>query len=332
MLAAAQSQNYRAGGGSQAIDTEDDVLAYALTRLPATYAATSAALTQLCAALPDFRPTRLIDVGAGPATASFAAVEAFASLDELRLFDANARFRALGLQLREAAESAALRNASYRLGDARTLLGEAASRPADLVIASYMAGEIPAGEIASFAKALWIATASVLLVIEPARRRAMPASWRSAASCLPRAFVMKRSIAPAAATRHRARSGAQDHAQVRVQDRVYVAAPCPHELSRPLTCTDWCHFAQRLPRRRDHLQVKGVAVPYEDEKFSYVVLSRLAPEWIDARVLAPPVITKGAIISKLCTPDGLVRDAAERRNGAAYRRRKDWRWGEAVTR
>jgi ribosomal protein RSM22 (predicted rRNA methylase) len=112
----------------------------------------------------------------------------------------------------------------------------------------------------------------------------------------------------------------------------HVAAPCPHDGSCPLVAPDWCHFTQRLPRSRDHLQVKGASVPFEDEKFSYVVLGRGAPRRIEARVLAPPQVSKGEIVSKLCTPDGLVRDIAVRRDAEAYRRHKSWRWGDAVAR
>jgi ribosomal protein RSM22 (predicted rRNA methylase) len=312
VLAAAQSQNYRAGGGSWTIDSDDEALAYAFARLPATYAAASAALTRFHETLPDFRPTSLIDVGAGPATASFAAIEAFASIEEVRLFDANARFRALALQLMGAADSPALRNASYQHGDARTLLGEAAIRPADLVIASYLAGEIPASEIASLAKALWPATAAVLVIIEPGT----PAGYT-------RVMAIRNELIAA---------NLKEGVGAEARQSAYVAAPCPHERGCPLTGSDWCHFAQRLPRLRDHLQVKGVAVPYEDEKFSYVALSRLTPERIDARVLAAPEITKGSITSKLCTVEGLVWDVAARRDGAAYRLRKDWHWGDAVPR
>ena len=37
---------------------------------------------------------------------------------------------------------------------------------------------------------------------------------------------------------------------------------------------DWCHFTQRLPRSRAHKQIKGAELPFEDEKFSYVALTR----------------------------------------------------------
>ena len=45
--AAAISQNYRDGGGSGAIRSETDALAYALARMPATYAAVIASLNAL---------------------------------------------------------------------------------------------------------------------------------------------------------------------------------------------------------------------------------------------------------------------------------------------
>jgi len=322
VLAAAQSQNYRAGGGSHTIDTEDQALAYALTRLPATYAAASAALTHLREALPEFRPTSLTDVGAGPGTASFAAVETFSTLSEIRLFDANPYFRALASRLTQTAESAALRKASYRLGDVLTLLSEPAAAPADLVIASYVASEMPQGEITHLAKALWAATAAALLVVEPGT----PAGYA-------RIMTIRNALIPVGApdSAHAARDTAHDGDYNEVPG-IYMAAPCPHERACPLTGSDWCHFAQRLPRLRDHLQVKGVSVPFEDEKFCFVAFSRLPPTRIDARVLAPPVVTKGAITSKLCTPEGLLQDIAARRDGITYRRRKDWRWGDAVTR
>jgi ribosomal protein RSM22 (predicted rRNA methylase) len=110
-----------------------------------------------------------------------------------------------------------------------------------------------------------------------------------------------------------------------------VAAPCPHERPCPLQPPDWCHFAQRLPRSRDHLLLKGAEVPFEDEKFSYVVLSRTKPQPTAARVLAPPKITKSAVTAKLCKEGGVETETAARREPEAYRRFKSWRWGEGVS-
>jgi ribosomal protein RSM22 (predicted rRNA methylase) len=298
--AAAQSRNYRAGGGSQAIATSDDALAYAFARLPATYAAAVAVFNATRETLPTFRPRTMLDVGAGPGTAAFAAIEAYETLADIRLIDANASVRNLSLQLMAEAGNETLRQVvdrqSYRHGDAVRLL--AGAEPADLVVASYMASEIAADGLAQFAQLLWAATAGALVIIAPGT----PEGYR-------RILQMRGELVAADA---------------------HVAAPCPHGRPCPLRPPDWCHFAQRLPRSRDHLHIKDAELPFEDEKFSYVVLSRGNPQPIDARVLAPPRITKSAITTKLCMDAGVVSDIAARRDPGAYRRCKSWRWGDSV--
>ena len=44
-----------------------EALAYAVARMPATYAACAAVFARLAEVVPDFRPTSLLDVGAGHA-------------------------------------------------------------------------------------------------------------------------------------------------------------------------------------------------------------------------------------------------------------------------
>ncbi len=296
--AAAQSRHYRAGGGSQPVASRDDALAYAFTRLPATYAAVMATFDAARNACPGMAPRTMLDVGAGPGTATFAAVRAFDSITDIHLLDTNAHLRDLAIALMRNADSAALKQADYRQGDARALLATAA--PADLVVASYMAGELVERDLPGFVAALWNATRETLAVIEPGT----PAGYGR---------IM----------RIRAELIAVD---------ARVAAPCPHERPCPLAAPDWCHFAQRLPRSRDHLRVKGGEVPFEDEKFSYLVLSRSEPRRAAARVLAPPHLAKVAATTKLCTADAVIIDTVARRQAKSYRERKSWRWGDAVTR
>src|SRR6266568_3228112 len=96
---AAISKTYRDGGGSGAIRSETDALAYALARMPATYAAVIASFNALVEIRPDFAPKNLLDVGAGPGTASWAAAEAFPSLGDFAPLDANESLRELALYL-----------------------------------------------------------------------------------------------------------------------------------------------------------------------------------------------------------------------------------------
>ena len=104
-----------------------------------------------CEIAPGFAPKTLLDVGAGPGTASWAAAEAFSSLQGFALLDANPALRALALDL--AAGSARLGEIDYRRGEARAALAEAEA--ADLVIASYMIGEIGDAERGALADLMW---------------------------------------------------------------------------------------------------------------------------------------------------------------------------------
>ena len=135
--AALISRTYRDGGGSGAIASQADALAYALARMPATYAAVMASLNALREITPDFAPISLLDVGAGPGTATWAAAEAYSSLQSFDLLDANGALRALALDL--ARDNTRLRGMNYRRAEAREALAEA--QAADLVVASYVIAE-----------------------------------------------------------------------------------------------------------------------------------------------------------------------------------------------
>jgi ribosomal protein RSM22 (predicted rRNA methylase) len=293
--AASISQTYRGGGGSGSIRSEADALAYALARMPATYAAVTAGLNALVEIRPDFAPKNLLDVGAGPGTATWAAAEAFPSLQDFMLLDANDALRALALGL--VADSFRLRDVSYERGEARAALIRADT--ADLVVASYMIGEISDAEQRALTERMWEKTRDTLLVVEPGT----PAGYARIIALRARLIAL----------------GA------------HVAAPCPHDARCPLQAPDWCHFTPRLQRSRAHKQVKGAELPFEDEKFAYVALTREPVETRPSRVLAQPAVTKIEITAKLCTPTGVTVTKVPRRAKAEYAMARRWRWGDAVS-
>ena len=262
--------------------------------MPATYAAVIASLNALAEITPDFAPQNLLDVGAGPGTASWAAAEAFSSLQSFTLLDANDALRALALDL--GSGSTRLRGMTYQRGEARAALADA--EPADLVVASYMIGETSEAEQRALTELMWAKTRDTLLIVEPGT----PAGYA-------------RIIAA--------------RAQL-IESGAHVVAPCPHDGRCPLTAPDWCHFTQRLPRLRAHKQIKGAELPFEDEKFSYVALTRAPATRHPARVLAQPAVSKVEVSAKLCTPDGVIIATAPRRAKADYARARRWRWGDAV--
>jgi len=238
----------------------------------------------------------LLDVGAGPGTASFAAADAFPSLGTLTALDANPALRHLALELSEA--TGRLGGLTYTLGQARALLGR--TEPADLVIASYMIGEVSDAEQATVLDLLWGRTRDMLIIVEPGT----PAGYQ-------RIIVARTRLIAAGA---------------------HVVAPCPHHAACPLLAPDWCHFLQRLPRSRAHKQIKDAELPFEDEKFIYLALSRSpSPRQPTARVLAPPLVDKIAVTAKLCHADGTVRAGSiPRRNKAAFAAARRWDWGDGV--
>ncbi len=236
--AARISQTYRDGGGSGAIRSEADALAYALARMPATYAAVTASLNALGGIKPDFAPKGLLDVGAGPGTATWAAAEAFSSLTDFTLLDANNALRALALDLFHG--SSRLSNARYAHREARAALAD--SEPADLVVASYMIGEVDDHERTALAALMWAKTRDTLLIVEPGT----PVGYA-------RILALRAQL---------------------IASGAHVAAPCPHDGPCPLIAPDWCHFTQRLPRSQAHRQIKGAEVPYRGRE---IRLSRADP-------------------------------------------------------
>jgi ribosomal protein RSM22 (predicted rRNA methylase) len=288
------SKTYRAGGGSAAIRTDSDALAYALARMPATYAAVIASLNALQEIRPGFAPRSLLDCGAGPGTATWACAEAFQSLNAFTLLDANPALRSLAVGLAQGSHRIpAIR---YDLGDAAAKIMDAPS--ADLVIASYVINELNDAARTKLVAAMWTKTNDTLVIVEPGT----PAGYQRILDA---------------------------RAQL-INTGAHVVAPCPHDNACPLVKPDWCHFSQRLQRSRVHKQLKSAELPYEDEKFIYVALSRTPVAPRPSRVLAQPVTTKIAISAKLCTIEGVVAEIAPRRDKVAYAKFRKLDWGDAV--
>ena len=98
--------------------------------------------------------------------------------------------------------------------------------------------------------------------------------------------------------------------------------------SCPIQLPDWCHFSVRLARRREHMHAKKATVPFEDEKFSYLIASRQPGALEGARILSPPIESKAEIKFKLCAENGLTQQSIARRDKAEYKRVRKLDWGD----
>lgn len=284
------SEHYRQGRVS---DSGLDFGAYLVARLPATYAAVCCCLAELAGTRPQFSPQTLLDAGSGPGTAAWAATSFYPDISAVTFLDNNQKFLKLASSLAAQDEHVALQRA-------RTLRADLGNLPdhlsADLVVAAYALAELPVAEAGNIAAGLWKTCENTLVVIEPGT---------------PQGF----------ARIHQARSAL-------LNEGAHLIAPCTHGNSCPMQPPDWCHFSVRLPRRREHMHAKKATVPFEDERFSYLIASRLPGEVHGARILGPPADGKADIKFKLCGGDGLSQQSVARRDKAAYKRVRKLRWGD----
>jgi ribosomal protein RSM22 (predicted rRNA methylase) len=289
------SEHYRAAGASdQVISHPADVTAYLFSRLPGTYAAVAAVIQQAQGAHEGFSPKSLLDVGSGPGTAAWAAVEAWPSIASVTMVDANSHFLKAAKTLAQGSPNPGLAGA--------TVIQDNIASPgknwpqADLVIASFALAELPEQEQTRIVARLWKLCTGVLIIIEPGT-------------------TLGYLRIKAART-------------VLLDEGGQILAPCPHHEACPIVSPDWCHFVQRVARSRDHMLAKGASVPFEDEKFSYIAVSRLAREKAGAyvRILLYPKGSKHDIRLKVCTATGIVDLSVPTRNKARYAvaRRLDW--------
>ncbi|MGW5747922.1 small ribosomal subunit Rsm22 family protein [Amycolatopsis sp. NPDC003861] len=290
------SARYRQGDAatSPILSSEADVAAYAGYRMPATYAAVHAVLAEAALRAPGFEPRTQIDVGGGTGAAVWAAADVWPSLAECSVLEQVAGAIGLGKRLASGSSRGAVRNTEWRRG----FVDPASPAPdADLVTLSYVLGELPDATRTDVVR--WLAAeATTVALIEPGT----PAGYERIRAA--RAELIELGL--------------------------HVVAPCPHDGACPIVPgRDWCHFAARLPRSGLHRRLKAGTLGFEDEKFSYVVASRLRPEPPDARIIRHPKKHKGWVALDLCTADGLKPGVAvSKKQGPRYRDARDAEWGD----
>lgn len=294
--AAILSSRYRAEvmDGRLHIGGEAAARAYLATRMPATYAAVRRSLDMAAEILPEFDPVSMLDVGAGPGTALWAAADCWHSLNRAEMIEASPFIRQFGEAL---AAPCPVAERHWRAGRAEDELAKV--QPADLVTLAYVLDELTPPVQASLVERLWQLTCGMLVLIEPGT----PAGTRRVLAAREKLLAL----------------GAQ------------LAGPCAHSQPCPLAEPDWCHFAARVARTRTHRRAKGAEVPFEDEKFIFIAATRQPVGPLPMRVLAPPRSGSGKVTLKLCEADGQMQNRMlTRRDGQVYKSASRARWGDAL--
>ena len=290
------SENYRAQHAPTGtfMSSEADRLAYISVRMPATFMANTAVFKEVQQRLSNHPIESILDLGAGPGTASWAAAQIFPNCQKFTLIERDNKLIELGKSLANETNNTALQKAQWQQED----LSQIPSLPEhDLVICSYALNELDQQIARHVLQRAWSAARIALIIIEP--------------GTMPGFALIK---------------------QFRndlINNGGHLIAPCPHQSECPIPPNDWCHFSQRVNRSSLHRQLKDGHLGYEDEKFSYIAVSKSPMQSTQARVIRHPQRRPGHTQLQLCTPDGIENRTITRSDKSNWKRVKKTNWGDA---
>ncbi|MDE3045024.1 MAG: hypothetical protein KGJ02_00035 [Verrucomicrobiota bacterium] len=287
------SADYRKGADSHhTFQNRSQLLSYLVTRLPATYGAALQVFGQMQERLPNQPIRSLIDLGAGPGSATWAALDVFPDLQQLFLFEREFQVIEVGKKLSALSAHPAWKEAQWQ----ESSLDSLTLPKADLAVLSYVIAEIPF--YSQLIHRLFESEISFIAIIEPGT---------------PAGFERIRSIRAIA-----------------IQQKWNIVAPCPHLFSCPMKEGHWCHFAARIERSRLHRQLKEGALGYEDEKYSYLILGKDPLPPLEGRVVGTPHKASGHVRLPLCAADGKLKEIIiSRREKSIYKKARKAEWGTA---
>jgi ribosomal protein RSM22 (predicted rRNA methylase) len=290
------SLGYRGGRATPAGRgfTEAHARAYAVGRAPATAAAVAAVFAEAADRIEGWSPRSIIDVGAGLGTASWAASEIVPSLVDIGLVERSEAMIELGQEL-------GARSAAPRIGVRqwrRADVSDLGDRRVDVVLASYVLSELDEKDAVVAVDAWWAATEGELVIVDTGT----PAGFA-------RVLAARGQLLEAGAS---------------------IVAPCPSAGPCPMAGHDWCHFAVRLARSDLHRKLKGAELSFEDEKFSYLVVSRSPSFAARGRVVRHPQTRSGHVRLQVCHDDQVTEEVVSKSRGELYRWARKAEWGDAV--
>ena len=193
-------------------------------------------------------------------------------------------------------ENFVLQNAKWEKFD---LLNSSIDYEADLVICSYVLNELSEEDRMIALDKLWKSTKKILLIIEPGT----PVGFDEIK-------IIRKKLMECGGS---------------------VIAPCPNIEDCPIAENDWCHATCRVSRTKIHKLLKNGDVPYEDEKFSYVSVSKDSFEKEDfIRILRHPKIESGKITLQVCSKDGIFEKVVTKRDKDLFKRARKVSCGDKI--
>jgi len=276
--------------------SELERLSYLVTRMPATYAVVVDIFEKIKHQISDLHIESMLDLGAGPGTALFAALEKFPELKHAHLIEKDPDLIKLGKLLSNSlADKSCLDE--WQIGNIRALND---LKQYDLVTISYAMNELETSDQKNLIEKAFKAALKILVIIEPGSMEGFRLIKETRDQLI--------------------KLGGK------------VIAPCPHSFQCPMPENDWCHFSKRLARTSTHRQLKKGSLGHEDEKFSYIVVAKSDIGTSEDRIIAHPEKHSGHLSLRLCTKkNGIINKTLSKKDGELYKQARKLEWGDSFS-
>lgn len=169
---------------------------------------------------------------------------------------------------------------------------------ADLLIVSYMINELQENKKEEMIKKFFESFNKIALFVEPGT---------------PEGFSNIRKIQ-----------------KIALKNNLNIIAPCTSQNECNLPEDDWCHSIIRVERNKVHKFLKDADAPFEDEKFSYIAISKEKIDNSGSRILRHPNISSGFIKTKLCTNGNIEEKTFTKKEKEIFKKVKKLKCGDLL--
>lgn len=276
------------------LSSQVELAAYLLTRMPATCAVVNKIIKQPFSLQLPKKIESLLDLGTGTGAVLWASMEN-RSLKKVRAVDQDSAMIKLAQKIAGHSANPFWNRVNWQCINIDKNL-ELPSH--DLVTLSYVLIEQQKNLRQEFLEKIWVLANQAIVIIEPGT----PSGF---SHCLEaRDFFL-------------AKGG-------------FIVAPCSHHGRCPIRNDDWCHFAERIERSFWQKSLKKGTLGYEDEPYSYLVISKEVVERQGERILKPPAKHSGHIQFDVCAPDNIKKITISRKQGRVFKAAKKMKWGDVL--
>ncbi|MEI8320562.1 MAG: small ribosomal subunit Rsm22 family protein [Alphaproteobacteria bacterium] len=283
------SERYRFDTANTALKNEKEVLVYCFGRLPATLGVLEKVLTEY-KTLTQRSVESVTDLGCGPGASAFILHDIFPDLKSILCVENNPHMFQMAQKLTQDMTDVVLTHEDIKT---------CRVAPTDVCLFSYSLGELTPIEQKLALEKAWIQSTQALIVIEPGT---------------PQGFKTQAYLR-----------------QLLIEKGAHILAPCGHNAPCPLLKdpTDWCHFPQKIMRNQEHQILKKGSLPYELEKYTYLIAIKTPVILDKKRLIRSPLKNHGHITLDLCTESDLLRQTLTKsKNKQDYKRARHLNWGD----